>query len=435
MKTLNMKTSNNSCSGRSNAPSFGLVVQQWFFHRMMRGFMLAHNVIMKIAMLVGRLRHSQNGRDGYDLLLTGRFEADNWATAHLKPLAACRHCRVLYVVSTSHVPNIPKVVAIYPPQWLVSLVGRTPARLLVFIWTGFRRRPDIIGGFHLMLNGLTTAVLAPLVGARSLYFCVGGPSEFLDGGIGCESGPFVRMGTPDPIVERRLLRAVGTFQILITMGTKAADFFTSRGINAHCHVVSGGIDAERFHPGELPSVNDVIFVGRLAEVKRIDIFLHAMSRVAETLPEVKACIIGEGVLRHDLEELARNLKLDGNVNFLGFQNNVVDWLKRSKIFILTSNSEGLSLALMEAMMCGVPAVVPQVGDLADLVEEGVNGYLVPNHSPEAFASRILNLLTDPQTLTAFSQAARRSALRYETSSVTRKWDEILGNQALDRKDK
>ena len=80
-------------------------------------------------------------------------------------------------------------------------------------------------------------------------------------------------------------------------------------------------------------------------------------------------------------------------------------------------------------MCGLPAVVSDVGDLGDLVEDGVNGYLVKDPSPSAFAARIVGLLTNDRRYAALSQAAGRSALRYEKSAVKRKWDEILSEEA------
>jgi glycosyltransferase involved in cell wall biosynthesis len=82
---------------------------------------------------------------------------------------------------------------------------------------------------------------------------------------------------------------------------------------------------------------------------------------------------------------------------------------------------------MEAMMCGLPVVVSDVGDLRDLVEDGVNGYLVPRRSPELFAARLVELLSDQKKLRAFSLAARRSALRYETRAAARCWDHILAS--------
>ena len=76
-------------------------------------------------------------------------------------------------------------------------------------------------------------------------------------------------------------------------------------------------------------------------------------------------------------------------------------------------------------MCGLPVVVSDVGDLADLVEEGINGFLVPRRSPELFAARIVELLTNNQKLVAFSKAARQSSLWYTTEAATAKWDSII----------
>jgi glycosyltransferase involved in cell wall biosynthesis len=130
-------------------------------------------------------------------------------------------------------------------------------------------------------------------------------------------------------------------------------------------------------------------------------------------------------MRERVERLACELQLSGNVRFVGHQTNIPEWLHTAKLFVLTSDSEGLSLALMEAMMCGLAAVVSGVGDLGDLVEDGVNGFLVKERSGEAFAARIVDLLASPERLRRFSQAARRSAKAHENSRVVERWDKIL----------
>ncbi len=107
------------------------------------------------------------------------------------------------------------------------------------------------------------------------------------------------------------------------------------------------------------------------------------------------------------------------------------WLQRSKVFVLTSRSEGLALSLMEAMMAGLPAVVSRVGDLGDLVEHGRNGYLIDSPSPDDFAAAILPLLVDGGVYQEFSRAALNSAVRYSVEATTRKWDAILGANEQD----
>ncbi len=78
-------------------------------------------------------------------------------------------------------------------------------------------------------------------------------------------------------------------------------------------------------------------------------------------------------------------------------------------------------------MSGLPAVVSDVGDLGDLVENGINGYLVPRRAPESFADRLIELLSDEDKRKAFSVAAHRSALRFEARTTMQRWDRILAD--------
>jgi glycosyltransferase involved in cell wall biosynthesis len=147
--------------------------------------------------------------------------------------------------------------------------------------------------------------------------------------------------------------------------------------------------------------------------------------MTEVLPKVRAVIVGDGPLKGYLEELSRELAIEQNVTFVGHQNRVEHWLKKSKIFALTSESEGLSQAMVEAMLTGLPAVVPQVGDLAQLVVDGENGFLISRLCPQSFAERFQELLSDPGRLASFGIAARRSALRYDMHGAASQWDNIL----------
>ncbi len=379
------------------------------------------------ALAVARVVHLPGRRcDGpVDVLVTGTFHSDNWVRAHLLPLAASAKCRSVRVVSVNPIPGIDKVTAVYPPTWLRRVMGDVPARMLVFCWMAVRHRPHWVGGFHMLLNGLVAGLMGRLCGGRSIYFCVGGPMELIGGGALSENRLFAKMGRADDDVERQLVKAVGTFDLVITMGTRAIEYFKQRGIVANYHVVSGGIDST-FDPAAARPTRDLVLVGRLVEVKRIDLFLRAVAAASRDLPKLTATIVGDGPLRGDMERLARELGIADRVQFAGHQDDVPKWLGQGRLFVLTSDTEGLALSLMEAMTCGLPAVVSNVGDLGDLVQHGVNGFLVDERTPEAFAERIVELLSDSARLSAFSQAARQAAMRHQTPRVIEQWDGILG---------
>jgi glycosyltransferase involved in cell wall biosynthesis len=101
-------------------------------------------------------------------------------------------------------------------------------------------------------------------------------------------------------------------------------------------------------------------------------------------------------------------------------------LLRSKILVQTSVAEGLSIAVAEAMGCGTPVVVSDVGDLADLVENGVNGWRVEREDLEAYTERIIQLLREEETWRALSARAVEDSLALASlDEVAARWQRCL----------
>jgi glycosyltransferase involved in cell wall biosynthesis len=402
-------------------------LRRWLAHRALRAMLAVYLVALRVASAIG-LRRRPLPTGGCDILVTGTFYSDNWVRSHLCPLSRSSECRRIRVVSTYPVPPIDKVEIVAPPRWLVHTAGSVGARLATFAWVAVRSRPDIVAGFHLLLNGLAAALVGRLAGARAAYFCVGGPAESIGGGLYGDNRLFAMLPAEDAVIEQRLHAGIDAFDFAIAMGSGTARYYREHGIRTPFYIVGGGLDGQRFERTDaLPTV-DVVFTGRLAPVKRLDLLLRALARVREILPGVTAVIVGDGELRGELERLCADLGLSASVSFVGYQQDVAAWLTRARVFVLPSDSEGLSLALMEAMRCGLPAIVSRTGDLDDLVEHGVNGYLVSARTPEAFAEPIAALLADAERRSRFGAAARKAASRYDVEPVARLWDGILAQQ-------
>jgi len=380
--------------------------------------------------LIPPLKHSP--KMGFDILLTGTFYSKNWIDSHLYPLAQSKYCNFIKIVSVFPIQESDKIKVIYPAKFLRKTIGNVPARMLTFMWVGIRQRPAFVGGFHLLFNGLAAAFLGKIIQAQSIYFCVGGPAEVLGGGISSENRLFAKIKNPDTLLENQLINAVKYFDLIITMGTRAEKFFRKNGVERDIYVVSGGIDSIRFSPSDELHDIDIITVGRLEPIKRFDLFIKSLAEIKKTCPAVKAAIIGHGSLVSELKNLTIELNLEDNILFPGAQENVEEWLQRSKIFMLTSDSEGLSLAMMEAMMCGLPAIVSNVGDLGDLVDDGKNGFLITQRTPIAFASAALKLLSSSACLSNFSAQARKSAEQYGKEETICRWDTIFENMQRQR---
>ena len=102
------------------------------------------------------------------------------------------------------------------------------------------------------------------------------------------------------------------------------------------------------------------------------------------------------------------------------------YYNRSKVFVLTSEREGFPNVFLEAMMCGIPSVVSNCGDITDLAEDGVNCIVIPYYSDYAsFASAIIHLLEDEDFYHKLAQNALETARSHSIEKITLKWQAIL----------
>jgi glycosyltransferase involved in cell wall biosynthesis len=215
------------------------------------------------------------------------------------------------------------------------------------------------------------------------------------------------------------------------MGTSAISYFKEKGVTANFEIVPGGFDDEIFHPSDtIEKKYDLILIGRLSEVKRVDRFLESIHLAKHKLPSLSAIIVGDGPDINKLQKIAGDLGISENVTFAGWQDNVEKWLNESRCFVLTSDSEGLSQALIQAMMCGIPAINSNVGDLGDLIVDGVNGYLINSLTPKQFADKYEMIFSSEQNLKEFSSQAFLSTQKFTVVNVTYKWQEIFSHFSI-----
>jgi len=155
----------------------------------------------------------------------------------------------------------------------------------------------------------------------------------------------------------------------------------------------------------------LVCAARLTEQKGIDILLRAIAKALRDGVHCKCIILGDGPLRGQLLEQARELDLTGHVFFEGFQEDVRPYLQASSAFVLTSHSEGGGgpLSVLEAMACGLPCIVNGVGGSIEAVTHHVHGLVTPPGSPDAVADAISYLATHPQERAHMGQMARARA--------------------------
>jgi glycosyltransferase involved in cell wall biosynthesis len=170
-------------------------------------------------------------------------------------------------------------------------------------------------------------------------------------------------------------------------------------------------DNGRKYTYELHTPPRLVFVGRLQRQKGLDVFLQALARVKSMRPTAdwKLRVFGEGPLRAEYERQTHALGIAERVQFEGQIQDVPAKLVEADIFVLPSRAEGMSNALLEALAAGLPSIATRIGGNVDLIEDGVNGLLVPPENPEALANATLLLLDNQPLRETLAQAAADTA--------------------------
>ncbi len=150
----------------------------------------------------------------------------------------------------------------------------------------------------------------------------------------------------------------------------------------------------------------LVFVGRLAAVKSLQTLIRAVAIAVERLPELELWIVGDGAVRAELEALTAELGVGGHIRFWGQRLDTAQFFSAADAFVMSSISEGLPMSLLQAMSIGVPAIVTDVGGMAEVVRLSGAGLLAPVGDSAAYAEQIVTLATDPSLHAEFSQLAK-----------------------------
>ena len=142
--------------------------------------------------------------------------------------------------------------------------------------------------------------------------------------------------------------------------------------------------------------------------KCFDILIRAVAEVVNVGCDVLALIAGQGEKRLSLDKLVRDLGVGRHVKLLGLRHDVMKLMKDSDMFVIPSSYEGLSIAMIEAMACGLPIIASDAPGLRDFVNHQQNGLLFPVQNSTAFAECILILANDKMKRAELSRGARQS---------------------------
>lgn len=184
---------------------------------------------------------------------------------------------------------------------------------------------------------------------------------------------------------------------------------------------SDGVREELGIPAGVPIVGTV---ANFKVHKDYPTLMRAAAQVVKQMPGVRFVVVGLGPLEKDIRRLAESLGLDGSVVFAGYREDAPRVAGAFDVFVLSSLHEGLSIAAVEAMAQGVPAVVTNVGGLPEVVEHGHSGLVVEPKDPAAFARAIIEILQDDTRRKRMGDNARKSAAQFDIRDAVRRMEEV-----------
>lgn len=182
------------------------------------------------------------------------------------------------------------------------------------------------------------------------------------------------------------------------------------------------------NPRDLASLDNrrVITVGRLDEQKGYDYLIDAWKIVNVSFPDWRLDIYGNGELKTMLQQQISANGLEGKVCLRGVTRDVEREYLDSSMFVMSSRYEGLPMVLIEAISCGLPIVSfdCECGP-REVIEEGVNGYLIPTFDVQQLADRMMELMHNPDLRKKMGQAAKRISHRYVIDAVMQQWIDLF----------
>jgi N-acetyl-alpha-D-glucosaminyl L-malate synthase BshA len=159
----------------------------------------------------------------------------------------------------------------------------------------------------------------------------------------------------------------------------------------------------------------VVHLSNFRPVKRVPDVVEIFSLIRKEIP-AKLLLIGDGPDRATAEWCVREKGLTRDAIFMGKQNQVQDLLNVADVLLLPSDLESFGLAALEGMACGVPAICSKVGGVPEVINDGVEGFLVPARDVKTMAARALEILSSPERHKEMAGAARRRALSHFCAS-------------------
>jgi glycosyltransferase involved in cell wall biosynthesis len=335
--------------------------------------------------------------------------------ASLLPLVAIESIETIHLVRRYHL-NMQKVESHSPPKLIRwSLLLSEIYRLLALFFVCIQHKPTLIYAIYFVPHGVYAAIVGKWLHIPVVQEIIGTDRPLVN-----KSRFYKRLLSQ---AARIGVRGGSSLYQLSTLGIPKEKFFVSVAVNA--------IDFGLFKPDQTPKVFDCIYVGRIDQNKQINLLIDSFSEFTKEKNAFKFLVVGDGPMRETLEEKVANLGLREKIIFTGKKAyaEIPKFLNESRVFVMASAFEGLPVAMIEALSCGLPVIVPNIGDITDIAVHGYNAFVVDNVVKEAYVDAFSTILTQPGLYDQLAQGALASRKAFEKEFSVEKskesWENII----------
>lgn len=214
----------------------------------------------------------------------------------------------------------------------------------------------------------------------------------------------------------------------IVLQTERAKYFFNKRVQRRAVILPNSLNPDFIKPRyEGERDKRIVSVGRLDANKNHEMMIRAFAALADKYPEYTLTVYGEGELRNYLEDLAGQLDISQRVFLPGIIPDVAKQIERAALFLMTSYSEGVSNALIEALASGLPVISTDVpsGGTEELITDGINGLIIPAGDGQALEKAMDKLLGDSAYADSLGREAARIQQRLAPERVNRLWQQYF----------
>lgn len=211
---------------------------------------------------------------------------------------------------------------------------------------------------------------------------------------------------------------------LVVQTVRIKDFYSAK-LQSRTTIIPNPVTDKVFSLTPTLKQKRIIAVGRLAYQKNYPMMFRAFAKVHHDFPDWQLVVYGNGPQKEEIRGVIERLGMEGHIILAGKSDHVVEEMNKSSLFVMSSDYEGMSNALLEAVCVGLPVLSTDVSGARDLITEGVNGYIVPVGNERALTLALSSMLSSPEKMDEMGRQSKALAPRFREEQIVGQWEELI----------